>query len=54
MSELRELRPLRDENQKLTQRIADLSLDKHMPQEVIAREFDAAGERQLVGWMLTA
>ncbi len=35
ISELRELRQLREENRKLKQLVADLSLDKHILQEVV-------------------
>ena len=38
VAELRELRQLRHENRKLKQLVADLSLDKHMLQEVISRK----------------
>lgn len=38
VAELRELRQLRQENQKLKQLVADLSLDKHMLQDVIAKK----------------
>lgn len=38
ISELRKLRQLEDENQKLKKLVADLSLDKHMLQEVIANK----------------
>lgn len=38
VSELRELRQLRDENQKLKRLVADLSLDKHILQEVVAKK----------------
>ena len=38
VAELRELRQLRAENQKLKQLVADLSLDKHMLQDVIAKK----------------
>jgi putative transposase len=38
MSELRELRQLREENRKLKQVVADLTLDKHMLQEVLAKK----------------
>ena len=38
VSEIRELRMLRDENRKLKQLVADLSLDKHILQEVIAKK----------------
>nr|WP_233231572.1 IS3 family transposase [Tichowtungia aerotolerans] len=38
VSEVRELRMLRDENRKLKQLVADLSLDKHILQEVIGKK----------------
>ena len=38
VSEVRELRMLREENRKLKQLVADLSLDKHILQEVIAKK----------------
>ena len=38
VAELRELRQLREENRKLKGLVADLSLDKHMLQEVITRK----------------
>ena len=38
VSEVRELRQLREENTKLKQLVADLSLDKHMLQEVISKK----------------
>lgn len=38
VSEVRELRQLREENSKLKQLVADLSLDKHMLQEVISKK----------------
>jgi putative transposase len=37
--EVRELRQLREENAKLKRLVADLSLDKHILQEVIAKKF---------------
>lgn len=36
--ELRHLKQLEDENRKLKQLVADLSLDKHVLQDVIAKE----------------
>ena len=36
VSELRELRQLRDENNRLKRLVADLSLDKHILQEVLS------------------
>ncbi len=38
VAELRELRQLRQENRKLKQLVADLSLDKHMLQDVISKK----------------
>ncbi len=38
VAELRELRQLREENKKLKQLVADLSLDKHMPQEMLSKK----------------
>jgi len=38
VSELRELRQLREENRKLKDLVADLSLDKHILQEVLSKK----------------
>lgn len=38
VSELRELRQLRDENSRLKKLVADLSLDKHILQEVLSKK----------------
>lgn len=38
VSDLRRLKQLEDENRKLKQLVADLSLDKHILQEVIAKK----------------
>jgi putative transposase len=38
VSELRELRLLREENTRLKQLVADLSLDKHILQEVLSKK----------------
>jgi len=38
ISELRELRQLREENRKLKTLVADLTLDKHMLQEVLSKK----------------
>ncbi len=38
-SEVRRLRQLEEENKKLKALVADLSLDKHMLQEVIAKKY---------------
>ena len=37
-SELRELRQLREENRKLKGIVADLTLDKHILQEVLSKK----------------
>jgi len=38
ISELRELRQLRDKNRKLKSLVADLTLDKHILQEVLSKK----------------
>ncbi len=38
LSELRELRQLREENGKLKRLVADLALDRHILQEIVARK----------------
>ena len=38
VSELRELRQLREENARLKRLVADLSLDKHILQEVLSKK----------------
>ena len=38
LSELRELRQLREENGKLKRLVADLSLDRHIFQEIVAKK----------------
>ena len=38
LSELRELRQLRDENAKLKCLVADLSLDRHIRQEIVQKK----------------
>ena len=38
LRELRELRQLRDENGKLKRLVADLSLDRHILQEIVAKK----------------
>ena len=38
LQELRELRQLRDENTKLKRLVADLSLDRHILQEIVAKK----------------
>jgi putative transposase len=39
VTELRRLRQLEDENQRLKKRVADLSLDKEMLQEILKQKF---------------
>ena len=43
LSELRELRQLREENTKLKRLVADLSLDRHMLQEIVRKSSKASG-----------
>lgn len=38
LNELRELRQLREENTKLKRLVADLSLDRHILQEIVAKK----------------
>jgi len=38
LQELRELRQLRDENAKLKRLVADLNLDRHILQEIVAKK----------------
>lgn len=38
LNELRELRQLREENAKLKRLVADLSLDRHVLQEIVAKQ----------------
>jgi putative transposase len=38
LNELRELRQLREENGKLKRPVADLSLDRHILQEIVAKK----------------
>ena len=42
IAELRRLRQLEDENRRLKQLVADLSLDKHMLQEVVRKNVRCA------------
>ena len=43
LSELRELRQLREENRKLNRLVADLSLDRHMLQEIVRKKLYGLG-----------
>jgi|SRR3954454_19991512 putative transposase len=49
VSELRELRQLREENRRLKTLVADLTLDKHILQEVLSKKFDARGTSRTGG-----
>ena len=46
VSELREMRQLRDENRKLKTLVADLTLDKHIPQEALGKSGEACRQTQ--------
>ena len=51
LSELRELRQLREENGKLKRLVADLSLDRHILQEIVAKKVvRPRGRRELAEW----
>src|SRR5579875_2874264 len=45
LSELRELRQLREENGKLKRLVADLSLDRHILQEIVAKKLRSEERR---------
>lgn len=47
MSELRRLRQLEEENRKFKQLVADLSLDKVMPQEVLSKKLSGPRSARL-------
>lgn len=47
VSELRELRMLKDENARLKQMVADLSLDKQMLQDVIKKSAETCAEKSI-------
>lgn len=49
MSELRELKPLREKNRKLKGLVADLTLDKQILRKSLTRNFEAGGEGVLLG-----
>lgn len=46
VGELRRVKQLEDENRKLKQLVADLSLDKHILQEVLAKKALTPGRRR--------
>jgi putative transposase len=51
LQELRELRQLRDENAKLKRLVADLSLDRHILQEIVAKKtVRPRARRELAEW----
>lgn len=41
VGEVQRLKQLEEENRKLKQLVADLSLDKHMPQDVLSKSSEA-------------
>jgi len=47
---LRELRQLREENAKLKRLVADLSLDRHVLQEIVEKNFRPRARRELAEW----
>ena len=49
LSELRELRQLREENAKLKRLVADLSLDRHVLQEIVAKSCEASSSTRAGG-----
>ena len=52
VSELRKLRMLEDENALLKRVVADLTLDRRIPQEVVReKDLEAAKRRELAAWM---
>ena len=51
ISELNELRVLRDENGRLQKLAADLSLDKHILQKVLQKKLRPAHLRGFIPWM---
>ena len=50
VSELRRLRELDAENKKLKQLVADLTLDKHMLQEVLQKNYKAGRQAGMRWW----
>ena len=52
LSELRELRQLREENSKLKHLVADLSLDRHILQEIVQKKLEASSSTR--AWALDA
>jgi len=54
ISELNELRVLRDENLRLKRLVADLTLDKHILGEIVGKTLRPARKRELVKWVREA
>ncbi len=54
MTELRRLRQLEDENQRLKKLVAELSLDKEMLQEVLKQSSEAGSEAPAVTFLREA
>ena len=48
VSELRELRMLKDENARLKKMVADLSLDKQMLQDIVKKSSEACSKKGVV------
>jgi putative transposase len=48
VGELRRLKPFEEENRKLKQLVADLSLDKHILQDVLSKSLTPGRRRELV------
>ena len=54
LSELRELRQQREKNAKLKRLVADLSLDRHMLQEIVQKSCKASAAARAGGWTQAA
>jgi hypothetical protein len=54
LQELRELRSLRHENAKLKQVVADLTLDRHILQEMSEKDLGPRAQCRLAEWAQTA
>jgi putative transposase len=53
-TEVRELRQMREENARLKRLVVDLTLDKHILQEVLRKRLRPARRRELAQWITTA
>ena len=49
--EVRELRQLRDENARLKRLVADLTLDRHILQEVVKKDLAVGRRRDIARWV---